>query len=89
MLKGSLIYLVLILWVNDGEDGVITRAFENKEDAKKYMKTMYDVDLANYKKRWEEMDIDFAISEDNAYMNPKERYCECHITYEIQQKIIN
>jgi hypothetical protein len=53
------------------------------------MKTMYDVDLANYKKRWEEMDIDFAIGEDNAYMNPKERYSECHITYEIQQRIIN
>ena len=89
MLKGQTIYLVIGLWINDGEDGDLSRAFEHLEDAKAYMKTMYDIDLANYKKRWEEIDIDCAFSDMSAYVNLKEHYSEFHVTYEIQQKIIN
>ena len=89
MLKGQTIYLVIVSWINDGEDGNLSRAFEHLKNAKAYMKTMYDIDLANYKKRWEEIDIDCAFGGMGACVGLKEHYSEFHVTYEIQQKIIN
>ena len=88
MLKGQIVYLLVIDWVNDGEDGVTPRIFEKLEDARAFMKEAYETDLKNYLNRWEEQDIDCAFGPMNAYMNPRERYSEYHVNYVIQEQTI-